>query len=161
MHSYLPLLPYIIALILAAIVYVASQRVAPAEPVTPVATTPAVDSEPEPAEQDDDTPSPFVLYSYYLASRMAALGLGTGFDMGDTERPDRLHEALLCAAQAIGQAEGAMLRQDAMADVPLLSALEVDTKVWALLDPGCDCGDSTKSAASPAADAPPTTEVQP
>ena len=77
MHSYLPLLPYIIALILAAIVYVASQRVAPAEPVTPVATTPAVDSEPEPAEQDDDTPSPFVLYSYYLASRMAALGLGT------------------------------------------------------------------------------------
>ena len=123
---------------------------------TPAAPETVADREPAPTPAEPEPPSPWRLYNLYVCARMAAHGVGASFTMGEGTDPDPITEAMLLTAQAIGQAEGAQLRQDADTDLPLLTPLALDTKVWAVV-----MADSDDEAAEPAADEPPAAEVQP
>ena len=99
----------------------------------PAATAPAAGP-----EEDVDWPEPMTLWWWYSEARRAAHGVGVDFATGKTHAED--HPAL-DAALAIGQMEGARLKADPAATVPLLTATELDDRVFQLLaddDAGTD-----------------------
>lgn len=124
-------LPLAVAFV-AAIVFALHRHTHTAEPTSAIVDK--ADDRAEPTDEDEDDgpewPDSWNLWWWYVSARVSAHGAGTNFTIKATTASDHL---ALDAAQAIGQADGAKLKSNPWADVPLLTADALDAKVQGLL----------------------------